>query len=305
MKNHTLHQLIEDHPQVPFFLKPSWMEVVCPGEWDVIAQEKDGKLQAFIPFRLRNKWGYRIVTTPYLTPHSGPWIAEGMDNGSAIVELAKQMVAYDYVHLSLDPVLKHPVSWNSYLQFSAEPTFMLSGSMDDIYPGLQKKLRQQLNQSQGQFKSRAIDADAFFALISQSFQRRSSQVPFSRTLIGRIVMHIRKHRSGDLMGALDANGELLAATLYYEDQNCIYSLLSGQNYAEGPRNAHKWLHYEIIKYGIGQQKGINFMGSKIPGVAFWNSYFGAEVGYYYRIKKHPGGFLTRLDQMRNFWSFSG
>ena len=305
MINQTLLQYIEGEPEVPFFLKPSWMEVVCPGEWDVIALEKDGKLQAFIPIRLRKKWGFRIVTTPYLTPHSGPWFAEGVDSGLATAELARRLDAFNYVHLSLDPALPYSIGSNPYLQFSAEPTFVLSGSMDDIHAGLQKKLRQQLNQSKDAFTLEAIDTATFYALIAQSFRRQSSAVPFSRTLIERMVTQLRKHRWGDLIGAKDSSGEFLAATLYYEDQQWMYTMLSGQNYASEPRNAHKWLHYEIIKKAIGKQKSINFMGSKIPGVAFWNSYFGADIRYYFRVKKHPGVLLTRIDHWRTRWSFSG
>lgn len=272
-------------------MKPSWLETVCPGEWDVLYLEKGGELQAFFPFRLRKKWGIHIVTTPFLTPHSGPWIRTNTSPKESIEALIGKLNKYEYVHLTLDPDIEDPIYWNQHFDITVEPTFSFSGTPDQLNQGMQKKLRQQLRQVQDQFKSISIASPEFIVPVKQSFKRRKSKLPFSLDLINRIEAYLKTYSAGKIIGALDEKDEILAAAMYYEDAATIYTILSGQNYDHDPRLSHKWLHHLILVYGLEQGKTIHFMGSKIKGVAYWNSYFGAPVTSYFRIKKHP---LQRL-----------
>ncbi|MCB0659077.1 MAG: GNAT family N-acetyltransferase [Saprospiraceae bacterium] len=263
-------------------MKPSWLEVVCPGEWDIHTVEEKGQLIGVLPVRVRNKWGFHIATTPYLTPHSGPWHR----GPEARIGLIRSLTDYDYSHLTLDDRQKDPLPWMPDFNLTLQPTFILEcATPEQVAVQMQKKLRQQLRQAEGRFTRILLDPQRFTGLVEQSFRHQQSTMPFTMDLLERVANYLERHRCGGLWGAVNEDGALITGALYYEDQHTLYTVLSGQDYRLNPHLSHKWLHQELLKYGISKGKRIHFMGSKIPGIAYWNSYFGAEISNYYQVKR--------------------
>ncbi|MCB0669797.1 MAG: hypothetical protein KDC80_28425 [Saprospiraceae bacterium] len=301
MKNHTLHQLIEDHPQVPFFLKPSWMEVVCPGEWDLIAQEKDGKLQAFIPFRLRNKWGYRIVTTPYLTPHSGPWIAEGMDpklKTEAYKAIAKKISEYSYLNLKLEAAEDYFFAWSSSrVKMSLIPTFILkTNSISEYEKGISKRKLQKIRELRNKLKLSPFDTNDLIKALKSSYAHQGSKLPFAEKLIHEVVDFICLYNHGEVLGIKDNDGSPISGILYVEDNCSYYSLLRGQNYDCSNLPGLLFLQDMINQKAVISNQKMDFCGSQNKGIAMWNSQFGPTVNYFLSIRKPIQNYFSELSK---------
>ena len=68
-------QLCEKNTDIPLFSQAWWLDAVCvDGEWDVALFEKGGKTLGSLPYYLKRKGPFTIITMPPLTQTMGPWI---------------------------------------------------------------------------------------------------------------------------------------------------------------------------------------------------------------------------------------
>ncbi|MCB0667057.1 MAG: hypothetical protein KDC80_14590 [Saprospiraceae bacterium] len=301
MKEQVIHQLIEDHPEVPFFMKPSWLEVVCPGEWDIITQVKDGILQAFIPFRLRKKWGFRIVTTPYLTPHSGPWIAERMDpkqKSEAYKAIAKKISEYAYLNLKLEAAEDYFFAWSSpQVKMSLIPTFILkTNSISEYEKGISKRKLQKIRELRNKLKLSPFDSNDLIKVLKSSYAHQSSKLPFAEKLIHEVVDFILLYNHGEVLGIKDNDGNPISGILYVEDNWCYYSLLRGQNYEYTNLPGLLFLQDTINQIAVNSNKKMDFCGSQNKGIAKWNSQFGPTANYYLSIRRVYSKLFSELSK---------
>ena len=70
----------EQTPELPLFLQPWWLDAVTQPDgkkWEVLlARNKNGEIEAVMPFVLGSKFGMRYALTPQLTQYTGVWIVD-------------------------------------------------------------------------------------------------------------------------------------------------------------------------------------------------------------------------------------
>jgi hypothetical protein len=60
---------------IPIFSKDWWFDAVCGEDnWDVIIVEKGGEIWATMPYCIKKKFGFTLITMPLLTQTLGPYI---------------------------------------------------------------------------------------------------------------------------------------------------------------------------------------------------------------------------------------
>ena len=83
----------EQTPALPLFLQPWWLDAVTipdGKEWEVLlARNKQGEIEAVMPFVTGKKWGMRYVVTPQLTQYTGVWIKD-IDGESTTERLSRE-----------------------------------------------------------------------------------------------------------------------------------------------------------------------------------------------------------------------
>ena len=81
MKTHKLTQtqllykeLCEEEKTIPLWQQFWWFEAICPGQWEVLLVEENGKIMAALPYHFRTKLGMKFILQPQLTQATGPWL---------------------------------------------------------------------------------------------------------------------------------------------------------------------------------------------------------------------------------------
>jgi hypothetical protein len=49
-------QFCTEHPDIPVFSQPWWLDAVCPDQWDVILIEKSNRIIASFPYYKTKIW---------------------------------------------------------------------------------------------------------------------------------------------------------------------------------------------------------------------------------------------------------
>ena len=93
------HNLCGVESTIPIFSRDWWLNAVCDGarNWDVAIVEKGGKIVASMPYYVKRKYGFTLLTQPPLTQTLGPWLRPNKTNYAK--ELANQK---DLMQLLID-----------------------------------------------------------------------------------------------------------------------------------------------------------------------------------------------------------
>ena len=113
-------------PSIPVFSKDWWLDSVAEDNWDVVLVEKGNEIIASLPFVIKKRFGFRVITMPVLTQNLGPWfrpstakyskkLAEEKD---LLQELYTQLPSYDQYHQNwhLSRTNWLPLYWLNYNQ---------------------------------------------------------------------------------------------------------------------------------------------------------------------------------------------
>ena len=60
-----------ENNKVPFYCKPSWVEAITNGDWDVFGYEEAGKYIAYLPLEVKSKYGIKMAISPQMTTLNG------------------------------------------------------------------------------------------------------------------------------------------------------------------------------------------------------------------------------------------
>ena len=61
----------ENENDIPIFSQAWWLDAVCGSAWDVVLVENHGDIIASMPYHMKKKIGFNIITMPKLTQNMG------------------------------------------------------------------------------------------------------------------------------------------------------------------------------------------------------------------------------------------
>ena len=64
----------EIEKNIPIFSQAWWLDVVCGSDWDVALVENHGEIISSMPYHIKKKASFKIITMPKLTQNMGPYI---------------------------------------------------------------------------------------------------------------------------------------------------------------------------------------------------------------------------------------
>ena len=62
------------HGSNAIFQQPWWLDAVAPGQWGEVTCEEGGRVVARLPYVVRGRPRFRVLTQSSLTQTLGPWI---------------------------------------------------------------------------------------------------------------------------------------------------------------------------------------------------------------------------------------
>lgn len=291
---------------IPIFSRDWWLDAVA-GEknWDVVIIEKGGKIQASLPYVVKRRYGFTLLTTPPLTQTLGPWIRD--NNGKYATKMAREkelltsligaLPKFDHYsqnwHYSRNNWL--PFYWEGYKQ-TTKYTYRLNNlaDLDVVWSNFQDNIRREIRKATDRCHLRIRDdvsVQDFLSLNKLVFKRQGIRLPYSDLLPITIDTACSLRDSRKIFIAEDADGKCHAAVYIIWDETSAYYLMSGADPELRNSGATSFCMWEAIKHAAKVTKSFDFEGSMIEPVERYFRAFGAKQTPYFSITKTPSRIL--------------
>ena len=297
----------EQTPALPLFLQPWWLDAVTipdGKEWEVLlARNKQGEIEAVMPFVTGKKWGMRYVVTPQLTQYTGVWIKD-IDGESATERLSREKrlqndiigqleamrIAFFDVKFPLNYTYWSPFYWAGYRQ-ETHYTYRIENLKDteQIFAGFDITKQNKIHKAEktGITVDFEMTADELYDLQCAQLDERGSKDVLSRALMRSIVEASRSRGQGLIARAKDQEGNTHAAVFVPWDRHCAYDLVTAIHPLFRSSGASTLMIWESIKQVSKQTQAWDFEGSMIENVeSSFRQFGGIPVPYYEIYKKN-------------------
>ena len=295
-----------DKEALPLFLQPWWMDAVTePDEkkWDVLlACNKQGEIEAAMPFVTGSKLGMRYALTPQLTQYTGVWIKdkEGEDvtgrlsrekklQNDIIEQLKALRIRYFDVKFPLSYTYWSPFYWAGYKQ-ETHYTYRIEdmSNIDNVFARFDYAKQKQIRKAQNAGITVDFDmtVDELYDLQCTQLSVRGSKDYWSRVLVRSIMDHSRSRGQGLIVRAKDKDGNTHAAVGIVWDDHNAWEILSAIHPNYQTSGASTLVVWEAMQQAAQKTKAWDFEGSMIEGVENSFRQFGGVPTPYFEIKKY-------------------
>ncbi len=296
----------EKQKDIPLFLTPAWMDLICGDNWDVLIEAKGENIHGFLVFPLNNKLGFKRILQPQLTPYSGAWInyPDGQKDLTKIAyekkvlsSLIERLPEFDELILNLYPTFTNwlPFYWKGFKQTTRYTYKIFKGQNPEALK-LQVKdsVRRELAKAERTlqvFKSE--DVKNLFDFKVRSFREQNLSFDLNYSFIKRCIEWCIKEEKGQILYAKDEEGSIHAGVFLVWDAHCIYYLFGAADPEYKNSGALTLLLWKGIEMAQSQSKDFDFEGSMLePVEQFFRNFGAAQLPYHQIVKRNS--LLLRL-----------
>ncbi len=308
MSNKDIYRdLCEAETTIPIFSRDWWLDVVCSDSdyWDVAIVEKGGKVMASMPYYIKRKYGFTLITQPFLTQTIGPWLrpskakyakalAEQKDLMQSLID---QLPAFDHFVQNWNYRNSNwlPFYWNGFKQ-STNYTYILSDLSDEslLWSGMQANIRTDIRKAENRFNLKVRDdvgMDTFLRLNQMTFDRQGKSLPYSEEFVRRLDAACVKRHCRKIWIAEDSGGQPHAGVYIVWDENNAYYIMGGGDPELRNSGATSLCMWHAIRHAATVTKKFDFEGSMIESVERFFRAFGAVQVPYFNVSKTPSRVL--------------
>ncbi len=291
--------LCEHESMVPLFCRPFWLDAACgPGAWDVALVDRGGSVVGALPYRLRVRFGFRLIEMPTLTQFMGPWLAYPAGQKThtrlsfekdVLSELIEQLPPFDYFrqnfHYSITNWL--PFHWKQFQQ-TTRYTYVLEDltNLDALFAELRSNIKTDIRKAAKVVRVvESDDVEKFYAVNRLTFDRQSRSPPYDLGLLQRLDAACRPRGCRRMLFAEDAGGAVHAAIYVVWDEQSAYYLLGGGDPKLRSSGANSLLLWDAIQHAAKVTRRFDFEGSMVEPIERFFRAFGAAQKPYFQITK--------------------
>ena len=307
MSKDLYRELCKIEDSIPVFSRDWWLDAACGDDWDVLLDEKNGKIHAAMPLYVPCRY---ITSMPHYTQSMGVWFAAGAADAkySSLLE-QRQAICKSFIeklkpyksflqNFSHDFTDWLPFYWEKYSQ-TTRYTYILHEikNIEKILSGMSQQTRRNLKKAEEQSITvrQGVGIDEFLKIQALTFERQKTRNTQSSAVLQRIIEAARERGQGDIFGGYDKDGNLHATAFVVWQNSSAYYIAGGGDPSLRSSGAHTLVLWEAIKYVSQYTDMFDFEGSMIPGVERFFREFGAEQTPYFMISR---GKLSLLDRAR-------
>jgi len=313
MSNKNIYrELCATESTIPVFSRDWWLDAVCDGadNWDVALVENGGEVMATMPYYVKHKYGFTLLTQPPLTQTLGPWIRPSSAKHAKalgqqkhlmyglIEQLPKCDLFMQNWHYSITNWL--PFYWKGFSQ-TTRYTYVIEdlSDLDKVFSGFEHSKRKNIKKSEKIINIVFdITADQFYDNHQMTLLKQNSKISYSKDLFKRIYKAGYQNDSARTIAAYDQYGNLHAALFVIWDNQSAYDLISTIDPDYRNYGAASLLIREIIKFVSVRTNKFDFEGSMIEQVERSFRQFGAIQKPYFFISKTSSRLLRVRDAMK-------
>lgn len=282
--------LCNEKNDIPFFLQPWWLDLVCETMWDVvIAKNKDQLVIGALPYFFVKRGTYKGIGLPLLTQYMGPiLIYPNNQKYSKKLAFEKDVIQNLYLALPKVAFIKHiwnsnftnwlPLYWLKYTQTTRfSYTLKNVSEHEKIFEGFETKIRGDIRKAEKIVTVQTTsDYTILYNQVLKTFIRKGMSMPYSESLIKRISALCIERSQGEIYYAIDENNNIHAAIFVVWDNHTAYYLLGGGDPEFRNSGATSLLLWNAIKELPIHISEFDFEGSMIEEVERFVRGFGAK-----------------------------
>ena len=298
---------------IPIFSKDWWLDSVCGVDnWDVCLVEKSGRIIGAMPYYIRKRLGFTILTQPPLTQKLGPWILPSEKKYAKVLSyqkdvmnrLIEQLPKFHYFNQSWHHSNKNwlPFYWKEFSQ-TTRYTYILNRleNKNILWKEMNSNIRGDIRKAKDRFHLRVrndLNIKEYLELNAKTFFRQGMKVPYSNQLVENIDTACGEHGCRKIWIAKDDKGKQHAAVYIIWDEKSAYYLMGGSDPEYRNSGAVSLVMWEAIKHAATVTKKFDFDGSMIEPVEKFFRAFGAIQTPYFSISKTPSRLLRMYENLK-------
>lgn len=255
-------------------------------KWSAYVLEESGKYIAALPYSWRVKKGIKYVYPPFFTQQlsviSTPEIKDAFQK-AALGKITEDFKFIEY-YLSGCKVKLNP-NFNCEERINCE--LKLDESYDQIHSQFSSNHKRNLKKFHKANFSIQSDSKDIADIIGLFKLDRGKSISYTDKDYAKIISvcaKVQKKANLMVLKAYSERGDLIAGAVFFEFQNRVIFVFSG-NSIQGKENAALFgLLDHAIKINAGQSKTFDFEGSQAEGLQKFYLGFGAKIVPYHFLK---------------------
>ena len=286
-----------------------YLNAVAGSKWDVVLYEKNGEVWGSLPYIIKKKAIFSMISQPKLTQYLGPYIKYPKDmkyhnrlswEKEVIDGLIEQLPKYHFFKQSFSHSITNwlPFYWRGFSQ-TTKYTYIID-KIEDLDKFWEESLRK--NSRKAVKKARKIvdviesdDASLFYEMVLKSFKRQNLTPSYSKEFFLNLDRACKENGARKLFFAIDKESKKLHVALYLVyDKNRIYTLASGADPELRNSGAETLLDWEAIKFAHDSGKVLDYEGSMIEPIEYHARSMGYKQLPYFTITKSNSKILKTL-----------
>lgn len=290
----------ESDDSIPLFAQAWWLDATCgPDGWDVSLAMSGDEIAGALPYRLRRRTGFVVLTQPMLTQFLGPWIRQAGGAGPAKLTREKEVMAklidglppFAHYGQNWSPEITNwlPFYWRGFKQ-TTQYTMQIHDLADQksLWDNLEGRARTEIRKSTSKYGLRLRENPSLsdlFHLNTLTFSRQDRQSPYDFDYLLSLDKACVARNSRKMFIAEDADGQAHAGAYVVWDKNRAYYLLGGGDPNLRNSGASSLCIWEAILFSASVANSFDFEGSMIEPVERFFRSFGATQVPYFHVSK--------------------
>lgn len=267
----------------------SWyLNITNPG-WEALV---DGDYESVMPLPVRHKYGLTYLIQPFLTQQLGVISVSGknIDNYEF---LRKASEMFKYININLNRY-NDCQNTDFFVSSNNNHELNLNSSIIELEERYSRRTKRNIAHAQD---SNLQIVDNITAKEFVNFKVAHSKPSLNKRfgdILENLVSHTSRNSIGRVLASKNAKGQIISAAFYFWYKDRIYFLVTASSDKGKETSAMHLILNGIIKENAGTNRILDFTGSNIKGVAYFNEGFGALPQHYQNIKYNRLPWIIRL-----------
>lgn len=299
------------------FQEPWWLNLASGGNWDEVVVENGG-VSARLPYCVKQRYGFKILAQPHLTPRLGPWFRPSRENGSSqyseqyelAAELISKLPPFDVFRQNCCPEWDNwlPFHWAGFSQ-QTHYTYRLNDltDLDAVWSGFHRDSWRLIKKAQKELEIVVSDdVDRLCDMHELTYQQRGQPMPYRRDVLFKIVDGALRSGHARFAFAQDEKRNVHAINFIVYDERATYYLVGGSDRQFRDSGAPTLLIWDAIQFAAKRSLIFDFEGSMDRGIEqFFRRKFSPQLTPLNRIYKQRGLFGFARHVRDGLIAFSG
>ena len=305
----------EEEASIPLFSQAWWLDATAGDNWQVALIQKGDNVVAAMPYTLKKRYGFTVLSQPSLTQTLGPWISTtnakyakrlGREK-DLMTELIERLPDYDHFsqnwHFECTNWL--PFHWQGFRQttrYTYRIERLKEKSDQDIWADLQPNVRTDIKKARNRERLVVRDdlpLEVFWRLNKMVFERQSKPMPYGRPLIESLDKAAATRGCRKALIAVDEQGRAHAGVYVVWDEQSAYYLMGGGDPDLRNSGATSLCMWEAIKFASTVTSCFDFEGSMLEPVERFFRAFGAVQTPYFNLTHTPSRLFRGIQGVRD------